>query len=314
MRKNRLRAEHSAIYHISSRIYRDINEIRSDEDKSDLLSIIRKTAEFCGVEVMTFTLMDNHFHLLVSIPKWYEINDDDLIKRMRAFYGDVKTDQYVKHWELSETQIDQTAVIMEKDALKRRIFNLTAFVKTFKEYYTRSHNKRHGTKGQVWGGARFKSVLVSRDFNSVVTTACYIDLNAVRAKIVEHPNKYKWCGLGRAKNGDAHSLKGLRLIVAMRDNRTSDSITDQEALQTINGFLVGTRNTKKVVDSDTPTECPDINTVDMWTRRIFGFLDGLIFGPLTFVLEARDVFRYGSRWHPSSINGIYMGVKTRKKE
>ena len=253
MRRHRIKAEGCAAYHINSRIYRDQYAIGADEDKRDLLAIIRKTADFTGVEVMTFTLMDNHFHLLVQIPAWHEIGDDELVKRMRAFYGDKETDKRVKSWEYMQSAGFDATHPDGKAAMMKRMFNLTAFVKTFKEYYTRSHNKRHCTTGQVWGGSRFKSALVSQDFNTAATTACYVDLNAVRAGLVQHPSEYKWCGLGAAINGDGPSLDGLRFIVSWRDGRETETVSDKEAVRIYTDFLDGTRKrAKQTQNGDRP--------------------------------------------------------------
>jgi hypothetical protein len=42
--------------------------------------------------------------------------------------------------------------------------------------------------------------------------AAYIDLNAVRAGIVEDPKAYRWCGYGEALGGGQLARKGLAVV------------------------------------------------------------------------------------------------------
>jgi len=350
MRKSRIKAEGNSAYHITSRIYCDQNAIGADDDKGDLLALIRKTAEFTGVKVMTFTLMDNHFHLLVQIPAWRDVGDDELAKRMRAFYGDSEAEKRIKQWESIQLAGGGEGEPGEKVAMKKRMFNLTAFVKTFKECYTRSHNKRHGTTGQVWGGARFKSALVSQDFNTAATTACYVELNAVRAGLVQHPSEHKWCGLGTAMNGDSSSLEGLKNLVLLRDGMDLNMVSDKEAIRIYTKFLDGTRKRGKTTHDEirpltddeaelitnkgtvpqlitkrlhktrtssrhTPISqvCRQENVSEMWTRRMLNFVDGFVLGPLVFVLTIREQFMAPPRYRPNVIGEIYAGIKTRNE-
>jgi len=350
MRKHRVKAVNNAAYHISSRIYRDQYAIGADEDKRDLLAIIRKTAEFMGVKVITFTLMDNHFHLLVQIPAWHAVADSELVKRMRAFYGDKEAERRVKQWEIIETAGIGESHPDGKAAMQKRMFNLTAFVKTFKEYYTRSHNKRHNTAGQVWGGARFKSALVSQDFNTAATAACYVDLNAVRAGLVQHPSEYKWCGLGAAMKGDSPSLEGLRILTALRDGVDPGSVSDKEAVRIYTQFLDGTKKRgkttscgyrplnehevaqmsnrgtvpqrvttrlpkKRTTPHHQPTNqmCRQESVSEMWTRRMLNFVDGFVLGPLVFVLTIREQFMAPPRYRPNVIGEIYASIRTRNE-
>jgi putative transposase len=56
--------------------------------------------------------------------------------------------------------------------------------------YSKRFNARHGRRGTLWEG-RFYSALVPRERYAL---ACYryIDLNPVRAGMVQHPAQYRW--------------------------------------------------------------------------------------------------------------------------
>ena len=56
---------------------------------------------------------------------------------------------------------------------------------------------------------RFKSVMVESGGDTLRTMAAYIDLNAVRAGMVEDPKDYRWCGCAEAVSGNRRSQRGL---------------------------------------------------------------------------------------------------------
>ena len=64
----------------------------------------------------------------------------------------------------------------------------------------RHQQRRHGRKGTLWED-RFRSVLVEGAGLALATMAAYIDLNPVRAGMVEDPKDYRWSGYGAAMAG-----------------------------------------------------------------------------------------------------------------
>ena len=62
-----------------------------------------------------------------------------------------------------------------------------------KQRFSRWYNKRKGRKGYFWGD-RFKSVIIETG-EALLNCLAYIDLNPVRAGIVERPEEYRWCSL-----------------------------------------------------------------------------------------------------------------------
>ena len=217
MKPTRIKLPNPAAYHITSRIKNDDFLLEDDEDKHDLLNIIRRTAEFAGITVMSHAILDNHFHLLVHIPARQDVDDVELERRIRILWGAEKAEDKLERWRFWEAHGKTQLAEKERVAFRRRMFDITPFVKTIKELFTHSYNRRHETSGAVWGRSRFKSAAVASDFKTLATVAAYIDLNAVRAKIVRHPKHYKWCGLGAAKKGDVLAVSG---IAALR--RTSE--------------------------------------------------------------------------------------------
>ena len=63
-------------------------------------------------------------------------------------------------------------------------------MKELKERFSRWFNKRHGRRGMLWQD-RYRSVLVE-DGDALRTMAAYIDLNPVRAGLIDDPKDYRW--------------------------------------------------------------------------------------------------------------------------
>ena len=73
---------------------------------------------------------------------------------------------------------------------------------------SRWYNKSRGRRGFFWG-ERFKSVLLETG-DTLVHCLAYIDLNAVRAGIVQRPEDYRWCSLAyHLQTGNAGGFLSL---------------------------------------------------------------------------------------------------------
>jgi len=70
--------------------------------------------------------------------------------------------------------------------------------------YVYYFNKTYKRTGTLWEG-RYKSSLVDSD-RYLLTCMCYIELNPVRAAMVEHPGEYKWSSYQANAQGVADSL------------------------------------------------------------------------------------------------------------
>ena len=86
MRTRRLKVSGvSAVYHcmthaVSGTPYFD------DLAKEVLRKMIWQVAAFSGVEVLTYCIMSNHFHVLIRFPESAEISDAELLRRYRVLY------------------------------------------------------------------------------------------------------------------------------------------------------------------------------------------------------------------------------------
>jgi REP element-mobilizing transposase RayT len=182
-------------------------------------------AKFSGVEILTYALMNNHFHILVKVP--------ERAKFLRRFEGEGGEAKLLEHLSLLYSKafiagvkgelarVREAGRAEEAEAIletfRKRFCDLSCFVKELKERFSRWYNKHYDRRGTLWM-SRFKSVLVE-DGEALRTMALYIDLNPVRAALVEDPKDYRWTGYGEASGGSKRARRGLcRVMEAPMDS------------------------------------------------------------------------------------------------
>ena len=205
----------SYCYHAMSRTAGGI-KLFGDIEKEALRKIFRKMSRFTGVKILTWAAMDNHFHLLLKVPekagflKKFEedavdkdgeviTGEERLLKHLRKLYSEKYVEQMRREIAAMREKGMEENITQFLNKYKRRFCDLSLFMKEVKERFSRWYNQNHDWKGAVWMN-RFKSVMVE-DGNALRTMSAYIDLNAVRAGIVEDPKDYRWCGYAEAVAG-----------------------------------------------------------------------------------------------------------------
>jgi len=106
----------------------------------------------------------------------HKFTDEDIKKRYVRFYGDNRA--------FADGHIP---------SLRVKLSSLSEFVREIKVGFTRYYNQRHNRRGYFWGD-RFKSVIVEKG-ETLINCLAYIDLNPLRAGLVDRPEKYRWSSL-----------------------------------------------------------------------------------------------------------------------
>ena len=164
--------------------------------------------------------------------------------------------------------------------------------------------------------SRFKSVLVENNEGALLTMAAYIDLNPVRAGMVEKPEDYRWCGYAEAAAGNRLARQGLGTIL-------SETLVDEtirtDWRRTHNRYRLflyseGEENegnaergqkrrkgfTREQIESVEASEGA-MTVAQALRHRVRYFCDGAVFGTATFVDEVFNKNR--SRFGPKREDG-----------
>ena len=204
----------AGVWHCFSRII-DRNYLLDDPAKDFFLKTLRAYEDLLGVEVLTFCLMTNHFHLLVRVPhrpEGLDVPVEVILARMERAVGEHAMKLIRRDLAFWETTGNKDAIEQWRQRQLKRMFSLSEFIGCVKQRFTRWHNAKTGRRGTIWE-ERFGSVVVEEEERALRTMAAYIDLNPVRAGMVADPADYRWSGYAEAMAGKARARRGLVRII-----------------------------------------------------------------------------------------------------
>jgi len=211
MRVARIKEPDGGYYHVISRVV-DRRMVLDDKEKERFRTLLHQAEHFSGVEVLTYAVLDNHFPLLLHVPAPRPVDDALFAERMHALYERFMVKSIVQ--ELSDLRREGHGQAAErlKAPYVARMYELSEFVKTLKQRFTQSYNRRHRRKGTLWE-ERFKSILIEGRQGALSTVAAYIDLNPLRAGLAPDPHRYRFSGYGEAVGGSRRARQGLRTVM-----------------------------------------------------------------------------------------------------
>ncbi len=284
MRRCRLKIVHqSACYHVVCRITQGQSWLR-ERDKIAFSSLLQRVAPYCGVEVLTYCVMSDHFHLLVRIPHKAvadaAIDGVELSRRIGLLYKSDEAARVRSLWD--ERSLPAIKHLWEAELKMHlaRMHDLSVFMQFLKQRFTTGHNRTRGTKGTIWT-ERFKSVLVeerSGERNPLQIVGAYIDLNPVRAGVVAEAKDYPHSGLGSACMGDPISQKGLATLSGTNGWGAARVWFEQ--------FVAGkssANSTGRASKSAAPDSGADLGTT--LSKRQVSLVKAFVVGSAKFVME-----------------------------
>jgi len=257
-----------------------------DTEKETLLNIIKYYSGMYLVKVIGFCVMSNHFHLLIKSEPEHIYADEEIVRRLKKYIP-----------KLEQCSLNDEVKIAKARA---KLGDISEYMRSIKQTFSRWYNKANGRTGYFWGD-RFKSIWL-QDGKSLLTCLAYIDLNPVRANIVNIPEDYRWCGLSyRVYGNNAKNfltfdgvfeensqgspdimLRDYRYLVYKWGNVTRLTLSDIES-----GKTEDTR--PKISDEIYVRELERnfrIATPELLLKRVRYFSDGLVVGSKIFIKDA----------------------------
>ena len=288
MRTRRIKlAGRTAAYHLVSRTTGGMAML-DDLSKETLTGMLRNQAGFCGLEVITYCIMSNHFHILVRVPEAPQLTDGQLLERLEALYGSRGPLTLLAREALTQRgKIDEDI----RRKLLDRMGDVSAFMQELKQRFSRWYNRRHERFGTLWA-ERFKSVLVEDQPTSVEAVAAYIDLNPVRAGLVEDPKDYRFCGYASAVAGNALARKGL---MSFQGKPSWGACAAAYRMRLFVGAGAAHQSGKVVLDKEKIKEVieqgGELSLGQVLRLRVRHMSDGVALGSRTFVNEVFTLHR-----------------------
>jgi hypothetical protein len=149
-------------------------------------SLILELAGVFAIDVAAYSVMSNHYHIIVRIDgerakKW---TDEEVLNRWtQLFTGPLFVQRYLSE-ERTEMDVSQLASVSTWTATYRdRLHDLSWFMRVLNESIARMANSEDECTGRFWEG-RFKSQALL-DEHALLTAMAYVDLNPLRAAMAE---------------------------------------------------------------------------------------------------------------------------------
>ena len=300
----------AAVYHVMTRTVNGAH-LLDDVAKEILRKQIWQIADYCGVQVCTFAIMSNHFHVLLRVPKKSEIPDREHLRRYSVLYP--KPTRYqtacldVIKEQLAKDGPEAVAWRLKQSAL---MGDVSAFMKLLKQRFSVWFNRTHNRYGTLWA-ERFKSVLIEGKPGLMRTVAAYIDLNAVRANLVDDPKDYRFCGYAEALAGNSFAQAGLSQLFDEPQRRRWSAIQGGYR-QMLFGTAAGPREQGHSISfQDYQQVVRDggrLPLASVLRCRVRHFSDGAVLGSKAFVAEQLVHYRRATgrreRTAPRNLPGI----------
>jgi putative transposase len=333
MRLSRLKSQGRGFYHCISRvvdgqfIFGTTGKRMTASEK--FLSLMRRLSAFSGVNVLTFSVMSNHFHLLCEVPEPRELTLEEVLERIEAGYGPQRVRELRNELAQHGREPEQWKLLLASYC--KRMNDVSCFIKELKGRFAQWYNRREHRYGALWA-ERFKSVLLE-DGQALAAVAAYIDLNPVRAALCDDPKEYRYCGYTEAiALGRKVALEGIRTILGLGLDTSRKQLLreyrkhlfDRGALRcgTDSAFVPGEFQTRKTQEVSNG-QLSEPSLLAQLRCRIRYFSDGVILGSRNFVEEhcqrLRDAVGYRRRTGPTALKELgpiglwaFRGLRVRK--
>lgn len=193
-RKEQVSVDQTPYYHVGSRCVRraylcgfdDESQTSYEHRKQWVVDRIRLLSSIYAIDICAYAVMSNHYHLVVKLCPEQEKtwSDDEVLWRWTTVCKGPVIVQRARKGEKLKPQQQQTL----KDLIlvyRKRLTDLSWFMKQLNEHIARSANKEDNCTGHFWE-SRFNSQGLPDD-EALLACMTYVDLNPVRAGIAETP-------------------------------------------------------------------------------------------------------------------------------
>src|ERR1700676_2808013 len=137
MRFPRVKAQGQGFYHVSSRIVAGVfvfgtaglRRVASEKFRS----MMGRQAAFSGVQILDYSLMSNHFHLICFVPEARPLSVDEVLERIGALYGPERVEK-LRTLQTRLAELSDGLELFDRllDPYRRRMTHLSFFIKELK--------------------------------------------------------------------------------------------------------------------------------------------------------------------------------------
>lgn len=178
--------------------------------KKWVVSRIKYLADIFAIQICGYTVMSNHYHLVLFIDEQAakEWSNEDVIERWQKIFPA----NALKHKNDPE-------II---DIWRERLFSISQFMQCLNQPIARAANEEDGRKGHFWEG-RYKSQALL-DEAALISVMAYVDLNPIRAGVAKTPEESNFTSIKERIDCVKRKLEDKKVSEASNNNSMSDII------------------------------------------------------------------------------------------
>lgn len=277
----------AAAYHVYGRVCGSPAEypLAKPLCRKTLIETLKHYSKGYCCQVAALQIMGTHYHAVIQFEAYRTLNPDELRERALRLYPG------------SEIEIDQWP--QEKwDRLQERLFDVSEFMRNLHSAFGRWYNKTYQRFGRFWA-ERFKSTLLENT-QALLDAMLYVELNAVRAGLVQRPEEWEGGSLYLREIGQDDWLMPLTELF---DKTAKRALTEYRSLIYYRG-AVPTKPGQAAISQRIikEEEARGFKVNGVYSRRLRYFVDGVVIGSEGFVRHhierLRDTGAYTQRKHP----------------
>ncbi len=213
------------VHHLVSRIAHRVYFLK-EEERGDFLEIVRRVADFTGIQLLGWCVMGNHFHILAFLPIPQDVDESEVLRRYGVLKGAgavAEMQQLFEKWR-KDGESGERRVSEWLDGQRRRMYDVGSFMKIAKQWFTEDYNKRYAHKGTLWESAYFGRT-VTRSTKDMSECLAYIHLNPIRAAVTDRFDGYVWSSYSAFRKGDPVATAGMRFVYG--ESASDEEIADR---------------------------------------------------------------------------------------
>jgi REP element-mobilizing transposase RayT len=239
-RYTQLSLEETPWYHVVSRCVRraylcGIDHItgQSYEHRRDWVEQrIKQLASVFTIDIAAFVVMHNHYHIVVRVDneRIAELTTEEVLQRWTQLYaGPLIIRRYLTEERQQMGQGEQQQVEQLADEYRKRLCDLSWFMKNLNEFISRKANAEENVKGHFWE-SRYKCQALL-DEQALLAAMAYVDLNPIRAAMAETPEESSHTSVKQR-------IDALKSESTASETLIADAQSTTEQLQTVEAPLL----------------------------------------------------------------------------
>jgi REP element-mobilizing transposase RayT len=282
--------EGGGYYHVHAKVACCKGEyhLKARKVQRKLLETIKHYASAYRCDVASVCIMGNHWHAVFKFDCYEDLGDEEIFQRAKMLYPSKGSQKILRQWTPSKWK-----------QFNKRLFNISELMRNIQMHFARWYNREFDRQGKFWGD-RFKSTYLS-DLKAVRDCMLYLELNPVRAGIVNKPEEYKGSSLYLRDIGKDDCLLSLSNIFGVEDKKTN--LKEYKAMIYYRGAIKTKERQasipKNVVDAE---EKRGFKSRGVFAKRIRYFVDGIAIGTSEeiekHIAKLREANKYQKRKNP----------------